>query len=197
VTGIQKQYVPKRACPRPSHSSNTHRICNLWMPGKNRKTVDKEKRWIGDHRHPRCQSSHSNISNRRQPRRWPWGRQRSWNGTKKDNPPMQMKVLPIAAIPHKLKAFRSILDLSFMLRLRNGTTLPSVNSSTTKTAPSGAINKLGHSLQQSYTHSQRPTKMTKSSWQNGILKKVPGDSMPKLETNGILHMCCHMHQENL
>ncbi len=65
----------------------------------------------------------------------------------KDNPPTQMKVLPIAAIPHKSKAFRLILDLSFLLRLRNGTTLPSVNNPTKKTAPSGAINQLGHSLQ--------------------------------------------------
>ncbi len=60
--------------------------------------------------------------------------------TIKDNPPLQMKVLPIAAIPHKSKPYRSILDLSFSLSLRNGATLPSVNDSTTKTAPSGAIN---------------------------------------------------------
>jgi hypothetical protein len=33
----------------------------------------------------------------------------------KDNPPQQLKISPIAAIPHKLKAFRSILDLSFRL----------------------------------------------------------------------------------
>lgn len=65
----------------------------------------------------------------------------------KDNPPQQMKLSPIAAIPHKSKAFRSILDLSFSLRLRDGTTLPSVNESTTKTAPGGAINQLGHALQ--------------------------------------------------
>ncbi len=33
----------------------------------------------------------------------------------KDNPPTQLKISPIAAIPHKSKAFRSILDLSFRL----------------------------------------------------------------------------------
>ncbi len=33
----------------------------------------------------------------------------------KDNPPEQLKISPIAAIPHKSKAFRSILDLSFQL----------------------------------------------------------------------------------
>jgi hypothetical protein len=37
--------------------------------------------------------------------------------TIKHNPPPQMKVLPIAAIPHKSKAFRLILYLSFSLRL--------------------------------------------------------------------------------
>ncbi len=58
-----------------------------------------------------------------------------------------MKVSPIAAIPHKSKAFRSILDLSLLLRLQDGTKLPAVNDSTTKMAPSGAINQLGHVLQ--------------------------------------------------
>jgi hypothetical protein len=37
----------------------------------------------------------------------------------KDNPPAQLKILPIAAIPHKSKAFRSILDLSFHLQLKH------------------------------------------------------------------------------
>jgi hypothetical protein len=58
-----------------------------------------------------------------------------------------MKVLPIATIPHKSKAFRSILDLSFLLCLWDGTILPAVNDSMTKTAPSGAINQLGYLLQ--------------------------------------------------
>ncbi len=55
--------------------------------------------------------------------------------TIKHNPPTQMKVLPIAAIPHKSKAFRSILDLSFSLRLQDETKLPAMNKATTKTAP--------------------------------------------------------------
>jgi hypothetical protein len=42
-----------------------------------------------------------------------------WNNIK-DNPPTQLKILPIAAIPHKSLGFRSILDLSFSLRLKNG-----------------------------------------------------------------------------
>ncbi len=31
----------------------------------------------------------------------------------KDNPPPQLKISPIPAIPHKSKTYRSILDLSF------------------------------------------------------------------------------------
>ena len=33
----------------------------------------------------------------------------------KDNPLTQLKISPTAAIPHKLKAFHSMLDLSFQL----------------------------------------------------------------------------------
>ena len=64
----------------------------------------------------------------------------------KDNPPLQLKISPIAAIPHKSKAFRSILDLLFRLRLKNGGFLESVNNSTLKLAPKGALDQLGHSL---------------------------------------------------
>jgi hypothetical protein len=64
----------------------------------------------------------------------------------KDNPPEQMKVSPVAMIPHKSRAFRAILDLSFSLRLSNREVLRSVNESTTLSAPAGAIDQLGHSL---------------------------------------------------
>ncbi len=64
----------------------------------------------------------------------------------KDNPPDQLKISPIAAIPHKSKPFRSILDLWFSLKLNTASTIPSVNESTTKTAPSASIDQLGHSL---------------------------------------------------
>ena len=87
--------------------------------------------------------------------------------TIKDNPPLQMKVSPIAAIPHKSKPYQSILDLLFSLRLRDGATLPSVNDSTTKTAPSGAINQLGHSLQQiihAFTEADKNNKIFMAKW---------------------------------
>ncbi len=64
----------------------------------------------------------------------------------KNNPPQQLKISPIAAIPHKSKAFRSILDLSFLIALHNGMHIPAVNETTIKTAPQAAVNQLGHSL---------------------------------------------------
>jgi hypothetical protein len=78
-----------------------------------------------------------------------------------------MKVSSIVAIPHKSKAFRSILDLSFLLRLRDGTKLPAINDSTTKTAPSGAINQLGHLLQQvihAFTEADKHNKIFMAKW---------------------------------
>ena len=38
----------------------------------------------------------------------------------KDNHPEQLQVSSVAAIPHKSRAYRSILDLSFVLRLEDG-----------------------------------------------------------------------------
>jgi hypothetical protein len=69
----------------------------------------------------------------------------AWDSIK-DNPPAELKISPIAVIPHKSKQFRSILDLSFHLRLKQGGILPLVNATTVKIAPKGAIDQLGHSL---------------------------------------------------
>ncbi len=68
-----------------------------------------------------------------------------WNSIK-DNPPSQLKISPIAAIPHKSRGYRSVLDLSFRLQLKNGGILPSVNDTTVKTAQKGALDQLGHAL---------------------------------------------------
>ena len=70
----------------------------------------------------------------------------SWEDIK-HNPPKQLKVSPIAMIPHKSRKFRAILDLSFSLRLENGESIPAVNESLVRTAPKGAIDQLGYSLQ--------------------------------------------------
>ena len=64
----------------------------------------------------------------------------------KDAPPPQLKISPNAAIPHKSKAFWSILDLSFRLCLKNGGFLDSVSNSTMKMAPQGALDQLGYAL---------------------------------------------------
>jgi len=64
----------------------------------------------------------------------------------KDNPPTELKISPIVAIPHKSKAYRSILDLSFRLRLKNGGFRVAVNDTTVKTAPGGAIDQIGECL---------------------------------------------------
>ena len=64
----------------------------------------------------------------------------------KDNHPRQLKVSPMAEIPYKSRAYRSILDLSFVLRLEDGGVIESVNVTTEKWAPRGAINRLGHFL---------------------------------------------------
>ena len=57
-----------------------------------------------------------------------------------------MKVSPIAAIPHKSKAFRSILDLSFSLKLTAHGRVSSLNKNSEKTAPGGAIDQIIHIL---------------------------------------------------
>ena len=52
----------------------------------------------------------------------------------KGNTPTQMKVSPISAFPHNSKAFRSVLDLSFLLKLTPHGRIPSVNENIEKTA---------------------------------------------------------------
>jgi hypothetical protein len=49
-------------------------------------------------------------------------------------------------IPHKLRGLRSILDLSFKLRLSNGDILTSVNDTMIKMAPKGALDQLVNAL---------------------------------------------------
>ena len=57
-----------------------------------------------------------------------------------------MKVSPIAEIPHKSKAFRSILDLSFSIKLTPHGRISSVNVNNKKKAPGGVIYQIGHVL---------------------------------------------------
>ncbi len=64
----------------------------------------------------------------------------------KDDQPQQLKISSIVAIPHKLKDFQSILDLSFRLHLANVGVWAAVNDTTIKTAPKGAIDQIGECL---------------------------------------------------
>jgi len=68
-----------------------------------------------------------------------------WNDIK-DDPPRQLKISPLAMVPHKSRPYRAILDLSFAIKLSPTEYIPSVNSETIKSAPAGAIDQLGHSL---------------------------------------------------
>ena len=63
-------------------------------------------------------------------------------GDIKDDIPPQLKISPVAAIPHKSRLFRFILDLSFELII-NGQKFPSVNKSTRKQAKQESMDQLG------------------------------------------------------
>jgi hypothetical protein len=67
-------------------------------------------------------------------------------GEIKNSIPLNLKISPIAMIPHKSRDYRSILDLSFQIRLK-GQRQPSVNQSTNKLAPQKSMAKLGTTLQ--------------------------------------------------
>ena len=79
----------------------------------------------------------------------------------------QLKISPIAMIPHKLRKFRAILDLSFAIRILNGTPMQSVNESTVKTAPTGAIDQLGHLLMRiihAFAQAEEDAKIFMAKW---------------------------------
>ena len=68
-----------------------------------------------------------------------------WNDIR-HAPPPQLKISPVAMVPHNSRPYRAILDLSFPVQVNPTTTVPSVNTTTTKTAPRGAIDQIGHVL---------------------------------------------------
>ena len=61
---------------------------------------------------------------------------------------MELKISLIATIPHKLKAYPLILDLSFQLWLKNGGVWDVANDTMVKTATGGAIDQIGECLSQ-------------------------------------------------
>ena len=64
----------------------------------------------------------------------------------KDNLPKQIAVSPISTIPHKSKAFRLILELSFALRLIPHVHVPSINKNSDQKALGFPIDNIGNSL---------------------------------------------------
>ena len=58
----------------------------------------------------------------------------------------KLKISPVAMIPHKSRAYRTILDLSFRLR-HLGKLMQSVNSATVKQAPAESMVQLGQCVQ--------------------------------------------------
>ena len=67
-------------------------------------------------------------------------------GDIKKNLPKKLKISPVAMIPHKSRSFRTILDLSFQLRLK-GIIQDSVNSATKRMAPAESMVQLGQCMQ--------------------------------------------------
>ena len=59
--------------------------------------------------------------------------------------PTNLKISPIAMVPHSSRKWRAILDLSFMLTFDMGA-VPSVNSTSEEVAPGAALDQLGHVL---------------------------------------------------
>ncbi len=107
------------------------------------------------------------------------------------NPSEQLKISPIAAIPHKSKAYRSILDLSFRLRLHDGRELLAVKDTSTKTAPQGSINQIGHSLKRIIHAFAEASDDEKIFMANGMIRMGSGGYSADKGRNGTLHMFCH------
>ena len=61
---------------------------------------------------------------------------------KKQNLPPNLKVSPLAMIPHRSRKYRAILDLSFALKVE-GWDLPSAKEETKETAPFEALDQVG------------------------------------------------------
>ena len=87
-------------------------------------------------------------------------------GDIKNKRPKNLKIFPVAMIPHKSKPYYCILDLSFVFKLL-GITYPSINESTTPLVPPEAMVQLGHAINRIISHmtthydKERPFHFTK------------------------------------
>ena len=69
----------------------------------------------------------------------------SWDDIKSD-PPKQLKVSPMAQIPHKSRAYRTLLDLSHELKKGKKVLARSVNETTVPLAPEAALMQMGSAM---------------------------------------------------
>ena len=69
----------------------------------------------------------------------------SWDDIKSD-PPKQLKVSLIAQIPHKSRAYRTLLDLSHELKKGKKVLARSVNETTVPLAPEAALMQMGSAM---------------------------------------------------
>ena len=60
-----------------------------------------------------------------------------WKDIRK-NPPQNLKILPLVAVPHKLRSWQAILDLSLELTV-NKQKILSVNNASKTLAPAAAL----------------------------------------------------------
>ena len=65
--------------------------------------------------------------------------------TLRHKPPKNLKISPLAAVPHRSWSWRAILDLSFKLEV-NGERIPLVNDASKVLAPKAALNQMGDAL---------------------------------------------------
>jgi len=104
----------------------------------------------------------------------------------KDDPPEQLKISPLAMIPHKSRKFRAILNLSFGLRMSTHT-VPSVNESTQKSRRTGRSTNWGrYSLASSRQWPRQPTTRLCSS-PSTTSRMVFGECRSRREPSIILH----------
>ena len=105
-----------------------------------------------------------------------------------NNYPKELKVSPIAAIPHKTRKFRAILDLSFAVKASRDI-LESVNAATTKLSHPRALHQLGLVLPRLFQMvAWTPHQKGPFMFQNQTSKTATGEELSRKPPNGISAM---------
>ena len=124
----------------PSGISLKHPMASLLLEyAKNGYQVDCGKNWTKEHIEAAVKRGPHIHKDNKEAAEYAWAeaiqrenngfcRIHKWDDVKHVHPP-QLKVSPIAAIPHKSRPFRMILDLSFRIKVNN-VEHPSVNNTT-------------------------------------------------------------------